>query len=322
MLTPLQNVSMQFSHVEFPNVFEPDCEPGDWQFENVFTSFSKPPRVILTASDLGAEQSSGNFTAVVGIAQNVTATGFRLAARNSDCSPGVAHMNWLALLETDQPQEPVKHVRMGTLFPKRFRRDCEPGDWNTWDVRFSQPAFAADPVIFATAADRFAEAAAVYEHGDFSGWVRTNYATPAVPVARKRTTTGFTLLARNPDPDEGWSNFNYLALHETVAVAGVPSGGGAQIFVDSGQVAPLWFEPCSTFSNAWNQWAVTFDQAFLTPPTVLVTAFHVGRSGPAVAGMACYVTPNGFLLRARNTDCAAGEAGLNWVAFGCAVGCA
>jgi hypothetical protein len=322
MLTPLQNVSMQFSHVEFPKLFEPDCEPGDWQFENVFTSFSEPPRVILTASDLGAEQSSGNFTAVVGVAQDVTATGFRLAGRNSDCSPGVAHMNWLALLETDQPQRSTKYVRMGTLFPQRFHRDCEPGDWNTWDVRFSEPAFGADPVIFATAADRFAETAAVYQHGDFSGWVRTNYATPAVPVARKRTTTGFTLLARNPDPGEGWSNFNYLALHETVAVTGLPPGGGAQIFVDSGQVAPLWFEPCSTFSNSWNQWAVTFDQAFLTPPTVLVTAFHVGTSGPAVAGMACYVTPNGFLLRARNTDCAAGEVGFNWVAFGCAVGCA
>jgi hypothetical protein len=311
MLTPLQNVKMQFSHVEFPNLFKPDCEPDDWQWVDVTAHFSEPPRVILTASDLGAEQSSGHFTAVVGVAQDVSTTGFRIGGRNSDCSPGVAHMNWLALLETSQPQAAFKHVRMGTLFPKRFHRDCEPGDWNSWDVHFSEPAFGADPVIFATAADRFAETAAVYQ-----------YATPAVPVARKRTTTGFTLLARNPDPGEGWSNFNYLALHETVAVAGVPSGSGAQIFVDSGQVAPLWFEPCAAFSNSWNQWAVTFDQAFLTPPTVLVTAFHVLKSGPAVAGMACYVTPNGFLLRARNTDCGAGEAGFNWVAFGCAVGCA
>jgi hypothetical protein len=252
----------------------------------------------------------------------VTASGFRLAGRNSDCSPGVAHMNWLALLETGQPQRSTKHVRMGTMFPKRFHRDCEPGDWNTWQVRFSEPSYPEPPVVFASAADRFAEAAAVFKPGDFSAWVPTNYATPAVSVARKRTGSGFTLMARNPDPDEGWSNFNYVALRETAAVAGVPPTGSQQLWVDSGQVPPRWFEPCSEKSKAWNHWAVTFDQAFLTPPTVLVTAVHPGTFGPAVAGMACYVTPNGFLLRARNTDCAPGEAGFDWVAFGCAVGCA
>ena len=108
MLTPLQNVKMQFSHVEFPNLFQPDCEPGDWQWKDVIANFSEPPRVILTASDLGAEQSSGHFTAVVGVAQDVGTTGFRLAGRNSDCSPGVAHMNWLALLETGKPQGSTK----------------------------------------------------------------------------------------------------------------------------------------------------------------------------------------------------------------------
>ena len=278
MLTPLQNVSMQFGHVEFSNVFEPDCEPGDWQYENVFTGFSEPPRVILTASDFGAEQSSGQFIGRRRCRARRDHDRLPAGGEKSDRSPGVAHMNWLALLETGKPQASIKHVRMGTLFPKRFRRDCEPGDWNTWDVRFSEPAFGADPVIFATAADRFAEAAAVYEHGDFSGWVRTNYAMPAAPVVRKRTTTGFTLMARNPDPGDGWSNFTPRAPRNR--------GGRGNAFgrrradlcrFRAGDAALVRAVP-TPFPTAPERVGGHLRSAFLAPPTVLLTAFHAGRS--------------------------------------------
>ncbi len=323
MLTPLKNIRMEFGQVEFDDLFAPDCEPGDWQFVNVPISFAKPPHVILTASDQTIEDSSMPFAAVVGVAQNVGSNTFRLAGRNSDCGAGIARMNWLALLETSEEQFAIKQVRMGVLFPRKFMRDCKTGDWNSWEVKFSEPPFSDLPTIFATAADRFCEVAEFYEEGEsFSAWIPSNYATPAVAVARKRTVAGFSLTARNPDPREGWCNFNYLAVRESPpTAAGLPAGGLQQIWVDSGQVPTKWFKPCSDW-NAWNSWHVTFDQAFLTPPTVLVTALHPGNSGPAVVGMASYVTPNGFLLRARNSDCVAGAAGFNWVAFGCLPGCA
>ena len=45
-----------------------------------------------------------------------------------------------------------------------------------------------------------------------------------------------------------------------------------------------------------------------------------GRKGEKVCapvGIASNVTPYGFTIAARNSDCAAGQAGFDYVAFGC-----
>jgi hypothetical protein len=192
---------------------------------------------------------------------------------------------------------------MGTLFPKRFHRDCEPGDWNTWQVLFSEPGYPEPPVIFTSAADRFAETAAVYEHGDFSGWVPTNYSTPAVPVARKRTGSGFTLIARNPDPEDGATSTTSrprMRPWRRSPTARQPAALGR---FRAGAAA--WFEPCSEVQSV-EPLGSDLRPGLLTPPTVLVTAVHPSTSGPAVAGMACYVTPNGF-CSGRATQTRAGK---------------
>lgn len=41
----------------------------------------------------------------------------------------------------------------------------------------------------------------------------------------------------------------------------------------------------------------------------------------AVVGIAQDVTPNGFTLSARNSDCASGQAGFYWVAIGWVMDC-
>jgi hypothetical protein len=81
--------------------FESDCAPGDWQHWKV--SFHEPfddaPLVFLTASGSPINAETAHFPQVpaVGIAQNVTAEGFTLAAKNPECSDGYAGFYWVAL---------------------------------------------------------------------------------------------------------------------------------------------------------------------------------------------------------------------------------
>ena len=101
--------------------------------------------------------------------------------------------------------------------------------------------------------------------------------------------------------------------------------------VDSGRVPAKDFAP-DDVPGDWQEWEVYFNEPFLTPPIVLLTANDLAESGqvygyaPAV-GIARNVTPTGFLLAARNSQPAAGAAGLArgrqerkagfyWVAFG------
>ncbi len=56
--------------------------------------FLAPPVVLLTDND---PRSEGRNPAVVGIAQNVTPFGFRVAARNSDYIGGRTGFYWVAI---------------------------------------------------------------------------------------------------------------------------------------------------------------------------------------------------------------------------------
>ena len=66
---------------------------GDWQSWSVgFTpTFSEKPVVFVTPN--GDEPNA----AVVGIAANITKSGFRLSARNSDNKAGSAGFSWIAI---------------------------------------------------------------------------------------------------------------------------------------------------------------------------------------------------------------------------------
>ncbi|SAK96247.1 hypothetical protein AWB81_05366 [Caballeronia arationis] len=78
--------------------FESSGNAGDWRtWDVVFKSpFAVEPIVLLTANKRADIPVRLN-PAVLGVAQAVTSHGFRLAARNSDLSPGLAGFHWIAI---------------------------------------------------------------------------------------------------------------------------------------------------------------------------------------------------------------------------------
>lgn len=290
--------------------FSEDCVPGDWEAIPITFTPAFPAvgvRVIVTANNENVGKGEHN-PAVVGNTRSVTPTGFTLAARNSDCARGRAGFNWMAVLETPgkRQRKPID-LRMGALQPKHFQPDCKPGDWQHWGVNFSTP-FSDVPVTLLTASNLNVTP----WHRDDTLWYHN---AAVVGIVRDPTATDLTLAARNSDCAEGDCAFYYVALSQETA-------GKEDLWVDSGELTAQGFAPdCK--SGDWRDWSITFSQPFLTPPVVLVTAndLRVKGGNPAVVGIARNVTPYGFLLSARNSDCSGGQAGFYWVAIGCARGC-
>lgn len=304
--------------------FSEDCVPGDWEdfgtikFPTPFpTPFpaGKGVRVIVTANDLEVPRGVHN-AAVVGIVRHTDELGqpippeqgFRLWGRNSDCARGLAGFNWMAVLETPgKTQKRPIDLRMAVLQPQHFQPDCKPGDWKSWGVNFSTD-FSDEPITLLTASNLNV----IPWHRDDTLWYHN---AAVVGIVQDSAATGFTLSARNSDCAEGDCAFYYVALSQQMA-------GKEDLWVDSGEVTAQTFAPdCK--SGDWGDWTITFSQPFLSAPVVLVTANDLRAKGgnPAVVGIARNVTPYGFLLSARNSDCAPGQAGFYWVAIGCARGC-
>jgi hypothetical protein len=328
MLTPFQQTMIEFGSTETA-YFNSACHPGDWhEWQISFTPpFPREPRVIITARDQNPD-SDAIKCPVVAVARNVETTGFTLAARNADVNAGEAALYWLALLETDDLQPRSEMLRMGTMDPRHFMA----GERKSWSVKFSQPNLPVIPAVFLTASNLFVGLGSIHTveswYIPFEGEVSYGNFTPVGPNAavvgsvRQQTGWSFQLAGFNTDCGWGYCNFQYLALARLIG--GTNPEGVSDAFVDSGVVGPQGFSP-SCQKGDWKSWYVWFDQAFLTPPTVLVTAnnHHVvpPTDNPAVVGMARYVTPNGFRLFGRNSDCAAGMTGFDWVAVGCRRGC-
>jgi len=78
--------------------FSPGGEPGDWKTWDVLYSgrFATPPVVLLTPA-YAADIPERLNAAVVGIVQEATSDGFRLAARSCDLRGGLAGFNWIAI---------------------------------------------------------------------------------------------------------------------------------------------------------------------------------------------------------------------------------
>jgi hypothetical protein len=152
----------------------------------------------------------------------------------------------------------------------------------------------------------------------------------AVGIARNATPTDFRIDARNSSGTERGASAFYWA-----AVA--PSDGTGQSptaledpFLAAGRVrAGFLFHP-DYQQGEWQRWDVYFRRPFLTPPIVLLTANDLKQDGssvpreqrvPPTLGVAQNVTTHGFTIWARNTGEFEGEAGFEWVALGCALGC-
>lgn len=284
---------------------------GDWRYLRVDfmgTPFpeNSTPIVIVTPNDYIDNpeiKRDYNNVAVVGIAQDVRNDGFLLRARNSDSATGFAGFNYLAVVEGMPPEgEEFAGLKMGAVSSKNFAKE---GDWQHWQVN---TPFESS-IILLTANNLN---------------VRNNN-VPAVGIVQSANTEGFTLAARNSDcnVNGGDCGFYYVAVERLYEKSST-----SNLFIDTGVVPSSDNEPLrfggSCQPSDWNFQTVYFNQPFVAPPIVLVTANDHGREGDghnaAVVGIAQDVTISGFTLAARNSDIAGGYAGFYWVAIGCA-GC-
>jgi hypothetical protein len=143
----------------------------------------------------------------------------------------------------------------------------------------------------------------------------------AVGIVENPTAQRFTLHARNSDCAVGDCAFYYLAI---ATLLDQPNGDGGNLQVGTGEVQAMSLNAACVPGDAQTS-QVDFHQPFLTPPTVLLTANDLGVAqdghNAAAVGIAQNVTPYGFTLLARNSDCMGGQAGFYWVAIGCSLGC-
>jgi hypothetical protein len=225
--------------------------------------------------------------------------------RNSDCVKGSTVPYGFAVAENATVVEQRDmHFSFGRVGPAAFSPSCVPGDWKSWTVAVDESK---------------------YEHAQASVVTATSYGVPAplhaspavglfgpLPVESDPPTYLFNYRARNSDTAGGFCGLNYLYITPGI------SESDKDLFVDSGTVPPKLFLPSGVIGDWSSPWTVKFGGTFAEPPMVFVTASSRGVKGLAVAvvGMVGEVTTTGFTLHGRNSDCAAGMAGFNWVAFG------
>ena len=196
-------------------------------------------------------------------------------------------------------------IQMGVEPARNFSEDCEPGDWEVFDVTFPTP-FPNRPRVIVTANDLRVEPG---EHN-----------AAVVGLARQVTDTDFKLAARNSDCARGDAGFNWMAVLETPGedVRRVPE-------LRMGVTQPKHFQPdCE--SGDWQAWGVTFSSpvegrpiTLLTASNLNVTPFHTDDGlkyqNAAAVGIARQPASNAFTLAARNSDCAEGDCAFYHVAL-------
>jgi hypothetical protein len=340
MSAPLQKMIIKFGR-ETQRPYQVSCTSGDWVSMDVQYPQPFPAQanvvVIATANDLGVTDPLRNEP-VVPVVEDQTPQGFKLWGRNPhECARSVAGFNWLAIAEVPSGEEPSHvAVRLGVVRPRFFWRRCG-GDPRFWSVSFlpnrSLAGASGPPITLATATNLNVWATS----GELSGiggptyaytW-ETSYNAAAVPVIQMPTPDGFRLKGSNSDGQHG----NCAFYHATFAEL---PGSSQGLWIEIGKVGAKSFEPRDNEGD-WRMWDVEFQDPFLTPPTVLVTANDrmadgmpvpdhgaggVFAKAVAAVGIATNVTTHGFTLMARNSDCAGGFAGFSWVALGCERFCA
>ncbi len=340
-MTPITATLIKSNSVpstSFPD-FAPSCKPSDTHTIHIpfippFPS-GLPVRIILTPNNVGLEPGDHN-AAPVGVAQHVIDTGFDLHARNSDCVAGKAGFNWIAFKEAPgiTPPPPVPALHMRVLQPLRLTGvggnndeylapDCKPDDSVVQKVTFWSPMPTEPVVVVLTASNAHIKPFIPFSTPGNATLLYHNAAV--VGIVQDSKANGFTLFARSSDCGYGNSAFYYLAD------AFAPNQGDRSLWVDTGELqATEWplsggsvdFAP-NCKDDDTKSVSIDFHRPFLTPPVVLLTANDLGIAdhNAALVGIAQDVTPWGFTLTARNSDCSAGQAGFFWVAVGCGLGC-
>jgi hypothetical protein len=315
MSTPISETMIQFGSVDKRN-FDKHGTAGALenftvQFPVTFPKLNTLPSVIVTPSDHGLPRFSYNWNDLVpsvGIAVDVTTSGFTLSARNSAQRHGFVGFNWMAVLETPGSKQAPIDVRMGVTQPKQFPTSASPitslGSGGPRDWYITYPGFHREETPFVTATNLY-------------GTEIRNAAV--VGMAIDQHLSGFWIIGENTDISDGDCAFYFVVLAEG------EKGIGKEVWVEVGGTASMELAPSWQKDGSWKSEEVAFKDPFMTPPIVLVTAASPRSAkyrSVAALGIARYVTTHGFTLAARNTENISGLAWLSWVAFGCAQFCA
>lgn len=279
------------------------------------------PKVIVTPhSAHGHETQPG--PAVVPIVAEADEKGFKLVARNADCSPGEIGFDYMAVVPRDAWDKPAPDpafVQPLVTPPRHFQADCTPGDWQWWQVPLDDAFHQHHPYVLLTATDTNALPVAPSDPSPIAPLLGSEPAQPldlqhAPVIGLTRTYYGSAIVDGRNCGLDGEAALNVVAaLPFDHPVPG--------LWVDAGWVDAEYLEwKHDPAGNQWRTWEVYFSDSFSAPPVVLLTAVETlgpGVHGCAPVGIVSHVTPYGFTLAARNSDCAPGEANFNWVAFGC-----
>jgi hypothetical protein len=295
--------------------FAQSCVVGDTQSWPINFRFQLPGNVSVIVTPNNRKVGDGlHNAAVVGIAQKVSPDSFLLTARNSDCAAGAASFDWIAFSDValKEAQRELPFVRARTLQGQHFKPSCIPGDTQVQPVTFWSPLPDPDEFIFLTASAPW-PAPSTLNVGAHNA--------AAVGIVQNSNAAGFNLSARNSDCAEGDCAFNSFAI---TTLPKQPNGDAGNLQVDVGQINAIHFSQSCGAGDTQSVF-IDFHQPFLTSPIVLLTANDLGVAAgghnAAVVGVAADVTPYGFTLLARNSDCASGEAGFYWAAISCSLGC-
>ncbi|MGD0125405.1 MAG: hypothetical protein ABSF46_08610 [Terriglobia bacterium] len=304
--------------------FGPACKPGDWQELTVRINWPQNqllPRVFVTPY---LDDTFPQGAAPVCVVAGVGLDSFTLAARNATRSQGGSTaFSWLAMREpvpsnvdveldihgtpmvagtyVNEPvlplaTLPVPDLSMGVVPPLSFAPAGAFGDLQTWPTPGVPDPNQSSVLMAPTNLN-----------------VTVNNVAAVGLVNRAHIADPFLLTARNSDCASGacafyWAAFSHSNLFNPQAKP-EPS-------IETGEVNTLSFPP-SGQTGDWQFVDIYFADPFLNAPVVLLTAHSaISSTRAAVVGIARDVTPYGFRLAMRNSDCGAGVAGFYWAAIG------
>jgi hypothetical protein len=318
MSSPVEETIIFVTSVDAKNFREKSfgCELGpNWNIPFPAGTFSKAPIVIITPNNQNFIDPgvTHNVAAVGRVEDDLSTIGFTLSATNSDCAPGAAGFNVMAIEETlGHKHKTVPSLQVGVAPPQHFQPDCIPGDTTTSGQEFFSPM--SRPTVLLTASNLN------IKPFDAGNNLVAYHNAAVVGIAQNPAHNGFTLRARNSDCAAGDCGFYYAAIDAVPRLEGY----GELLWIDTGLISPVSFNNSCIPGDTVSQ-SIVFHRPFLTPPIVLLTATEIGLSiaDPRVSpvGIAQDVTPYGFTLTARNSSCFPGKSNFFWVAIGCGPSC-
>jgi hypothetical protein len=303
MASPLGHVAIR-TGTSPPETFSRSGTNGDWQTFGIPFNPPFPPaaagkiRVLATACRPAGGGPAARALPATPVAGEISPVGCAIWARNSDIVGGEAGFNWIAVAEVADAAPTAMTAVMGLISPSLFATAAQVGDWSSYTVPIpANRADSAPPAVVASGSN-----ANVRVHACAAIAVADNQATSATEVSFR---------ARNSDVGPGLASFHYVGF--------VPSDPAPELVVDTGRVAPLHFA-VGARPGDWQAATVNFNDYFLAPPIVVITADNYDALLPAdsvaAVPMANDVTPYGFTLAARNSDIRSGWVAFSWMAIG------